>query len=213
MALSALRGSRLVTAVHINVLQTADALVQVAADRFVALATDSIRECGRFHVALSGGTTPRSLYAMLATDRYAARVDWSRVHVCWGDERCVPPAGPPMRGAGFDLVLLGMGTDGHTASLFPWSTAISEPERWAMPAYVADVSTSRVTCTPVLFNMAAAVVFLVVGSGKAATLREVLEGPHQPLRLPAQAIAPRDGSVSWLLDADAAAHLTLAGYP
>ncbi len=202
---------------------------------------------------------------MLATDRYAARVDWSRVHVCWGDERCVPPAdpmsncrmaretlldhvavpaaqvhrirgedapaaaaaayegelrslfrtpaGPPMRGAGFDLVLLGMGADGHTASLFPGSTAISEQERWATPAHVADVSISRVTCTPVLFNTAAAVVFLVVGSGKAAMLREVLEGPHQPLRLPAQVIAPRDGSVNWLIDADAAAHLTLAGYP
>jgi 6-phosphogluconolactonase len=72
---------------------------------------------------------------------------------------------------------------------------------------------SRVTCTPVLFNTAAAVLFLVVGSDKAAMLREVLEGPHQPLRFPAQAIAPRDGSVNWLLDADAAAHLTLAGYP
>lgn len=253
------------TAVHINVLQTTDALVEDAAERFVVSAAGAIAAYGRCHVALSGGTTPKSLYAMLATEHYVARVDWSRVHVFWGDERCVPPAapmsnyrmaretlldhvavpaaqvhrirgedapaaaaaayegelrnlfhtpaGPPMRGTGFDLVLLGVGTDGHTASLFPGSTAISEQERWVTAAYVEDVSMSRVTCTPVLFNRAAAVVFLAVGSGKAAMLRQVLEGPHQPLRFPAQVIAPRDGSVNWLLDADAAANLTLARYP
>ena len=227
------------------------------------MATEAIRANGRFYIALSGGTTPKSLYAMLATDRYAARVDWSRVHLFWGDERCVPPtdpmsnyqmvrgtlidhvtlpddgihcihgendpaaaaaayerelrnvfrtpAGPPMHAARFDLVLLGLGTDGHTASLFPGVTAVSEQERWVTAAYVADVSMWRVTCTPVVFNSAAEVLFLVVGSDKAAMLRQVLEGPHQPAVLPAQVIATVDGNVFWLVDADAAANLTLIG--
>jgi len=252
-----------VTRVHVEVLPNPGALVTVAAERFVALAAAAIRADGRFHVALSGGTTPKSLYEMLATDRYAARVDWSRVHLFWGDERCVPPtdpmsnyrmvretlidhvtlpdanvhrirgeddpaaaaaayerelrnafrtpAGPPRHGARFDLVLLGLGADGHTASLFPGLTAVSEQERWVTAAYVAAVSMWRVTCTPVVFNTAAAVVFLVAGPDKAAMLREVLEGPYQPALLPAQAIAPGDGSVSWLLDADAGANLTQAG--
>ena len=244
-------------------LQNRDALVQSAAERFVASAVEAIRTHGRFRVALSGGTTPKSLYTLLSTDRYAARVDWSRVHVFWGDERCVPPAdpmsnyrmvretlidrvplpaenvhrirgevdpvaaaaayerelrhelgisaGPPTPDARFDLMLLGMGDDGHTASLFPGLTAVSEHERWVMAEYVAEVSMWRVTCTAALFNTAAAVVFLVSGREKAAMLRRVLEGPYQPEVLPAQVVAPHDGSVCWLLDAAAAANLTEAG--
>lgn len=245
---------------HVAVLQSSDAVTRCAAERFVASAVEAIRAYGRFHVALSGGTTPKSLYAILASDRYAARVDWSRVHVFWGDERCVPPAdpmsnyrlvretlidhvpvpdenvhrirgeddpaaaaaayerelrlvfrtsaGPPVHGARFDLVFLGMGDNGHTASLFPGLTAVREHERWVMAQYVAEVSMWRVTCTPVLFNAAAAVVFLVVGRHKAAILRHVLEGPYQPEVLPAQVVAPHDGSVYWLLDAAAAAGRT-----
>lgn len=249
--------------VQIKVLQNHDALVQTAAESFVASAVAAIRTRGRFHVTLSGGTTPKRLYALLATDRYAARVDWSRVHVFWGDERCVPPAdptsnywmirktlidqvplpaenvhrirgeddpsaaavayeselrhvlgtpaGPPTPDARFDLVLLGMGDNGHTASLFPGLTAVREPERWVMEQYVPHVSMWRVTCTPVLLNAAAEVVFLVSGREKAATLRQVLEGPYRPELLPAQTVAPHGGSVCWLLDAAAAANLRDAG--
>ena len=251
------------TRVQIKVLQNPAELVQAAAERFVASAVEAIRTHGRFRVALSGGTTPKSLYTLLSTDRYAARVDWSRVHVFWGDERCVPPAdpmsnyrmvretlidqvplpaenvhrmrgeddpvaaaaayervlrhelgisaGPPTPDARFDLMLLGMGDDGHTASLFPGLTAVSEHERWVTAEYVAEVSMWRVSCTPALFNTAAAVVFLVSGREKAAMLRRVLEGPYQPEVLPAQVVAPHDGSVCWLLDAAAAANLTEAG--
>ncbi len=82
------------TRVQIKNVQNRDALVQTAAERLVVSAVEAMRTHGRFHVALSGGRTPKSLYAFLASDRYAARVDWSRVHVFWGDERCVPPADP-----------------------------------------------------------------------------------------------------------------------
>jgi len=120
-------------------------------------------------------------------------------------------AGPPTPDARFDLMLLGMGDDGHTASLFPGLTAVSEHERWVIAEYVAEVSMWRVTCTLAVFNTAAAVVFLVSGREKAAMLRRVLEGPYQPEVLPAQAVAPHDGYVCWLLDAAAAAKLTEAG--
>ncbi len=247
---------------QVKVLPTREALAQSAAERFVALARNAIRAYGRFHVALSGGTTPRSLYALLATEHYAARIDWSRVHVFWGDERCVrpddatsnyrmarealidlvplpdanvhrihgeddpaaaaaayeyelrnifrTPVGPPMPGAGFDLVLLGIGTNGHTASLFPGLTAVSERERWVTAAYVTQVSMWRITCTPVLFNTAAEVLFLVGGPDKAAMVHRVLEGPLEPALLSAQVVAPGYGAVVWLLDADAAANLTHA---
>ncbi|MDP3857312.1 MAG: 6-phosphogluconolactonase [Stagnimonas sp.] len=243
------------TQVQIMVLHDRSALVQAAAERFVAASIEAIRARGQFHVALSGGSTPKSLYGLLATKGYAARIDWSRVHLFWGDERCVPPTDPlsnyrmaretlidyvPLpagnvhrirgedepaaaaaayeielrqvlgTGAGFDLVLLGMGEDGHTASLFPQLTAVRERERWSMAEYVAAVSAWRITCTPVLLNASAAVLFLVSGGKKAAPLRQVLEGPYPPDALPARVVAPHDGSVCWLLDADAAADLTEA---
>jgi 6-phosphogluconolactonase len=88
--------------------------------------------------------------------------------------------------------------------------AVSEQERWVTAAYVAEASMWRVTCTPVVFNTAAEIVFLVVGSAKAATLRQVLEGPYRPAVFPAQVISPVDGSVWWLLDADAGVALTRA---
>ena len=216
---------------------------------------------GRFVVALSGGSTPKRLYALLATAAYAGRVDWSRVHVFWGDERCVPPDdpasnyrmareallsrvpvpegnvhrmrgeddpgsaaaayerelreifvtpdGPPacIPGRRFDLVLLGMGDNGHTASLFPGTPAVREAERWVLAQYVEAVSMWRVTLTPVVINAAAEVTFLVSGGDKAEMLRRVLKGPHVPDALPAQAIAPGHGRLRWLVDAAAAADL------
>jgi 6-phosphogluconolactonase len=232
-----------------------------AAERFVSVVTQAIHASGRFVVALAGGSTPKRLYALLATPEYADRVDWSRTHIFWGDERCVPPddpasnyrmtrevlldrvpvpqanihrirgedeparaaaayegelretfatpAGPPSRvpGRRFDLVLLGMGDNGHTASLFPGLAAVRERERWAVAEYVAEVSMWRVTLTPPVFNAAAHVVFLVSGANKAAMLQRVLEGPSEPEVLPAQAIAPSEGTLDWLVDAAAAARL------
>lgn len=118
--------------------------------------------------------------------------------------------GPPRRTAGarFDLVLLGMGDDGHTASLFPSSPALRERQLWVMAQQVEGVPTWRVTLTPPLIDAAAEVVFVVSGTSKAETLQRVLEGPHRPDHLPAQAVAPKEGQLVWLVDADAALRLT-----
>lgn len=244
----------------VAVFPTPDALMHAAAERFVAAAARGIAATGRFAVALAGGSTPRGLYALLATDAYAARVDWARVHAFWGDERCVPPddpasnfraardallahvpipdghvhrvrgeddpdaaaaayegdlraffatpSGPPRLapGARFDLVLLGMGADGHTASLFP-ADPPGAPGAWAIAVQRVPPATPRVTLTPAVFDAAAEVVFLVAGRAKADTLRRVLQGPRRADALPAQRIAPRAGTLRWLVDASAAADL------
>ena len=250
---------------QINVLPTADAVMHAAADLFVSAAARAIAATGRFTVALSGGSTPRSLYTLLATPTNAARIDWARVEIFWGDERCVAPGDsasnfrmttdallahvpipanhlhrirgedeprsaasayereirtlfatpnePPRTtsGARFDLVLLGMGGNGHTASLFPRLSAVRERQRWAVAEYVDEVSMWRVTLTPVVINAAATVLFLVVGREKAAMLHRVLDGPREPDALPAQAIEPHAGELVWLIDAAAAAALDQVG--
>jgi len=234
--------------------------MEAAAERLVTRAAAAIATSGRFIVALAGGSTPRGLYELLATPRHAPRIDWPRVHVFWGDERCVPPDDPAsnyrmtrealldhvpvlpsnvyrIHGEGlptaaadayeddlrrvfstpsgrpretasacFDLVLLGMGDNGHTASLFPGLTAVHESQRWVVAEYISEVSMWRVTLTPPVINAAADVLFLVSGAGKAAMLHRVLEGPRQPDAFPAQAIVPRGGA-TWLVDVAAAADL------
>jgi 6-phosphogluconolactonase len=286
---------------EIRTYPDSDRLARAAAQQFRTLAAGAIAAHGLFAVALAGGSTPRAAYALLATEEFAARpstesilskaeglrtgVDWSRVHIFWGDERCVPPDHPdsnyrmvretlldhiplparnvhrirgeinpeeaaadyertlrsffaqqPKRhycGTGgtccatgeketrvlpipsvvsaveprFDLVLLGMGQDGHTASLFPGTAALHEGARWVVAHYVDKLSAWRVTLTPVVFNAAAHVTFIVSGAGKAERLREVLAGPYQPDVLPAQVVRPTDGRLLWLVDAAAAAHL------
>ena len=111
-------------------------------------------------------------------------------------------------GARIDLVLLGLGEDGHTASLFPGSAAVHERTRWVMAARASAASVWRITLTPAVINAAAEVMFLVSGGAKAGILRRVLEDPRRPQDLPAQAIAPSNGRVGWCVDAAAAADLT-----
>jgi 6-phosphogluconolactonase len=240
---------------------TASALTARAAEMFISDAAVAIRRSGRFTVALSGGSTPRPLYELLASPHHAGRVDWPRVHRFWSDERCVPPedaqsnyrmvrhaliervplppgnvhrmrgedppaeaaaayerelrchlatpAGPPRTAPGrrFDLALLGMGTDGHTASIVPGRAAVRERKRWVVAEKVALVPEWRLTLTPPVLGAAAHVAFLVSGADKAAMLHRVLDGPRKPYLLPAQSIAPADGVLDWLVDADAAARL------
>jgi 6-phosphogluconolactonase len=247
---------------NVEIFPTVAELTAAAAERFVEAADAAIEATETFSVALSGGSTPRDLFTVLATPEYSSRVRWPRVHVYWGDERCVPPddaesnyrmarelmldhvpvpaanihrirgedapwaaagryerelraafgapAGPPRRAPGsrFDLVLLGLGADGHTASLFPHQRAVRErARRWAMAENVETLQAWRVTLTPVILNEAAEVVFLVAGREKAAILRRVLYGPRDTNDLPAQAIAPVEGRLRWLVDAAAAADL------
>jgi 6-phosphogluconolactonase len=248
----------------IKVYPDAWRLAHAAADHIVLLAGEAIASHGRFAVALAGGSTPKAAYALLATDEYATRVDWSRVHIFWGDERCVPPDHPDsnyrmarealldhvplpaenvhrMRGElepgqaareyeavlrtffspsgadgeaqgetlfpSFDLILLGMGDDGHTASLFPGTVAIHEQTRWVVAQRVEKLEAWRITLTPVVINAAANVTFVVSGAGKAERLRQVLNGPRQPDVLPAQVVDPDSGRLYWLVDGSAASSL------
>lgn len=227
-------------------------LYKQAAALFERLAGEAVSVRGRFTVVLSGGSTPRGVYALLAEAGVRERIPWSHVHLFWGDERCVPPTHPesnyrlaeetlisrvpipaqnihripaeqaPAQAASayeqtlreffalpadtppcFDLVFLGMGPDGHTASLFPGTVGLREEKRLVIAHHVEKLGAWRVTLTPPVLNQAAYVVFLVCGADKAATLREVLQGEYQPERLPAQLIRPVHGTLLWLVDQDA----------
>jgi 6-phosphogluconolactonase len=117
----------------------------------------------------------------------------------------IDPDGEPPR---FDLVLLGMGADGHTASLFPFTEATKEETRWVISNYVPKLDSFRLTLTARILNKAAHVLFLVAGEDKADALAQVLEGEHEPLRLPAQLIQPEEGELAWFIDTLAATKLT-----
>jgi 6-phosphogluconolactonase len=106
-----------------------------------------------------------------------------------------------------DMVLLGMGADGHTASLFPATAALNEKERWVVANHVPQLAINRMTLTPVILNRATYLLFLVVGTDKASALADVLEGPKEPLRLPSQLIRPTNGRLLWLADRAAASKL------
>ncbi len=237
----------------IKVYPDPESLSRAAAALLVTQANLAVAHRGRFSVALSGGTTPRRTYELLAAPPFLDQAPWDRMHVFWGDERCVPLddprsnarmaktawldrvpipkaqihpldcarapaeaarhyeaqlreffAGRPPR---LDLVLLGLGDNGHTASLFPGTMVLEETRHWAAPVYVAEADLYRVTLTAPLINQAAVVAFLVAGGSKAGVLQEVLHGPRDPGRLPAQLIQPQNGEVLWLIDQEAAASL------
>ncbi|MCD6351549.1 MAG: 6-phosphogluconolactonase [Armatimonadetes bacterium] len=113
----------------------------------------------------------------------------------------------------FDLVLLGLGADGHTASLFPGTTALEEQERWAVPVWVPKLESWRATLTLAVINAAREVMFLVAGEAKAEAVQQCLAGPLGERALPAQRVVPREGKLVWLLDAAAARLLTEAESP
>ncbi|MFQ6104350.1 MAG: 6-phosphogluconolactonase [Candidatus Glassbacteria bacterium] len=231
-------------------------LSKAAAEEFVSLEQEAIKQKGSFAVALSGGNTPRGLYSLLASeaDPYRTQIRWDRVHFFWGDERNVSPDHPDSnfrmvmdallskvpvpaenihrikaedadieKAAGdyerllrkvfslkasklprFDLVLLGMGRDGHTASLFPLTDVLGERERLVAALYVEKLDSHRITLTIPVINNAACIVFLVSGGEKAETLKKVLHGKYQPEQFPAQAIRPTRGRLLWIVDSNAA---------
>ena len=242
----------------VRVFPGGDAMLDAAVEVVIREAAASIAGRGRFTAVLAGGSTPQGLYQRLAHAPHRDRIEWTCVHLFWGDERCVPPADaasnyrmargalldhvpiPPAqvhrihgedepgeeaarydallrtalnapggsRTGVFDLVLLGLGTDGHTASLFPGMTAPRESARWVVAEHIDNARGWRITLTPVPLNAAHAVVFLVAGADKAPALAAVLEGPVLPDALPAQRVATGATAVRWMVDRAAASRLT-----
>ena len=217
---------------------------------------DAVSQRSHFTVALSGGSTPKRLYELLANadEEYFSQIPWDQVQFFWTDERHVGPDHPdsnyrmaneamlskvPIESAQvhrmlgeltdpneaahrydslltktfdselprFDLVLLGLGNDGHTASLFPGTTALLEQHQLVTAPWVEKLNSHRLTMTLPLLNNAAAIVFLVSGADKSDILSQVLDGP--PGKFPAQLIDPVDGRLTWLVDRAAALNLTL----
>ena len=242
----------------VRVLADPETVARAAAGEFVRLARKPHAKGQAFRVALSGGSTPRRTYEILAEAPFRDMVDWKRVHFFWGDERCVPPDHPdsnyrmaleallsrvpaaPARihrieaertdadaaareyqhevtrifGSTenaptpvFDLILLGLGPDGHTASLFPRTAALREVERWVVANFVPELGARRMTFTYPLLNRAAHLLFVSTGVEKSAILAEVLEGPEDPERLPAQGVKPSSGTLTWIVDGGAASGL------
>jgi 6-phosphogluconolactonase len=243
---------------EIRIFKDIEALSHAAAGLFVEQVAEAVRQRGRFLVALNGGTTPARLFQLLAGD-LGAQPDWNKVHVFWGDERCVPPEDPgssygqareillsrvPLPGSNihrivgelgpvqaayqyalvlrqfsspsldwprFDLVYLGMGEDGHTASLFPGSPVEGTEPTLPVTAHYQDRPANRVTLTPVVLNSAHRIAFMVTGEKKADTLAKVLRETHtrNPWLYPAQRIQPEDGRLTWLVDEEAASKLNI----
>jgi 6-phosphogluconolactonase len=248
--------------VEIRTLTTPQELFAAAAEEVVRAATEAVAQRGRFTIALSGGSTPKSLFNLLATNARTV-LPWDRMFFFWGDERHVPPTDPdsnykmaeetmlskipvaagnvfriaaenpdaaaaaeayektlqkffaiepgggkPSQFPRFDLILLGMGPDGHTASLFPGSAGLQEKSRLVIANWVEKFKTSRLTFTLPVLNAAACVTFLVSGTDKAPALHEVLEGNAPGEQYPAKLIHPADGNLIWLIDRAAASELT-----
>jgi len=238
----------------IIVKENAAMLAQKATTLFRQTAKESIDRQGRFVVAISGGSTPRRMYRMLAEEPYDSAIPWDKTYIFWVDERCVPendPASnfgaakkdflnrvpvpgdqvypmpgelPPKQGAQkyqkvlieffnlkdgrfpiFDLIFLGMGTDGHTASLFPGHRTVDEKKRLVVAVKGGDPDVNRLTLTLPVLNRARQIVFLISGKEKAATLKTVFEKDQS--RFPVQKIHALDKELNWLLDRESASLL------
>ena len=226
-------------------------LAREAARRFAEMADAFTDDAGRFTVALSGGSTPKAMFQILAEKPFADSLPWRSSYFFWGDERCVPPDHPDSnfrmaneallskvpipsenifripaededheRAAanysetlqtfiaeerpGLDLVFLGMGADGHTASLFPGTTALRVNDRVAVGNYVEKFQSWRITLTADSINRARNIIFLVAGADKAPALKEVIRGPRNPEQYPSQLIEPSHGTLLWMVDEAAA---------
>jgi 6-phosphogluconolactonase len=217
-------------------------LAIAAADYFVQLSNDAINAKGKFIVALSGGSTPATLFALLATEEYAAKIQWKKVYIFWGDERCValdsmdnnafnaktillnkvpipaknifviPVEETPVNAAiyyeatikiffksdkpVFDLILLGMGDDGHTASLFPHSTILQEKIKLVMEVFLPEKNVWRISMTEPIINAAKSKLFLISGKAKETMLNIVLYGNKDFENYPAQMIENAEWFVS-----------------
>jgi 6-phosphogluconolactonase len=234
------------------------AVAQAAAQLFTDAITKAVQSRGLARVAISGGTTPKAMFQLLAdpTQPFLAQIPWSKLFLYWVDERSVAPDQPDsnyrmtneamlskvplpaaqifrmegeldpeiaaaryesiirnsfkLEGAEtptFDLVLLGMGDDGHTASLFPHTEALDNLTHIAIANHVPQKDTWRITLTWPVINQGREVAFLIEGAAKAQVLHDVFLGPYQPDTFPSQLIRPASGRLILLLDSAAAAKL------
>lgn len=245
--------------IELRRLTTPQDLFQAAAEEVIRAATSAITERGRFTIALSGGSTPKNLYTLIAANA-SASLPWDRMFFFWGDERHVPPDNPdsnyrmaketllskvaippanifripaenpdasaaadayeqtlrkffavaPGEFPRFDLILLGIGPDGHTASLFPETAALEETSRLVVANWVEKLQTNRITFTLPVLNAARCVAFLVSGTDKAAVLHEVLEGKVPAEKYPSKLVRPSEGKLIWFVDRAAASQLSTA---
>jgi 6-phosphogluconolactonase len=226
----------------ISYFDSAALLAKAAADYFVKLSNEAIETKGKFTVALSGGSTPAAMFKILATTEYADIINWKKVYIFWGDERCVPldsednnafnaknillnkvpipsknifiiPVNETPVNAAiyyeatlkisfktdkpiFDLVLLGMGDDGHTASLFPCTTILQEKNKLVKEVFLADKNVWRISLTEPIINAAKHKLFLVAGTAKANMLDIILHGEKDLEKYPAQMIENAEWFVS-----------------
>lgn len=240
-------------------LTTPQELFQAAADEVIRAANEAVRQEGQFTIALSGGSTPRGLYTLIAANA-AGTLPWDKMFFFFGDERHVPPNHPdsnfrmadqallskvPVPGSNifripaevpdaavaahtyektlreffslkpgefprFDVILLGLGADGHTASLFPGTAALQEKSRLVVANWVEKLKSTRITLTLPVLNGGRMVVFLVSGNAKAAILHEVLEGKGPDEKYPCRMVKPTDGRLIWFVDRAAASELASA---
>jgi 6-phosphogluconolactonase len=243
---------------HFHIYKDPEAFNISASDWIVDEIAKVLSQKDKCTIALSGGNTPRAIYKLLSASPRKDKIDWSRMHVFWGDERAVPfedprnnakmafdtllgrvnippsqihvmrtdiapeqsaheyekilktyfengtPEEPPIT---FDLVLLGMGDDGHTLSLFPGMTEIFEDESWTMTIYLPSQNMFRITLTRVVVNLSSRIAFFAIGAGKAKALMEVLQGSFHPEAYPSQLIQPVYGELHWFVDEAAASQL------
>ncbi len=236
---------------EVLILPDPAAITRRAAEEFLKSATEAVERKGSFCVSLSGGSTPKALYALLGDDPvFHSKMPWERIHFFFGDERHVVPdsqdsnfrmANEALFSKGlvkpehitrirgeypdaekaaleyeqalrayfklkdgeyprFDLVLLGMGDEGHTLSLFPGTRALHAANRIVVRNWIGKLFTERITLTAPAVNQANRLLFLVTRADKAPALKAVLEGPYEPEQLPAQLIQPVNGKLLWLVD-------------
>ncbi len=238
----------------LHILPDAESVAQHAAAFITERIEQTLRSRDRFTLALSGGSTPKRLHELLSVEPYRSRIDWSRIHIFWGDERYLPFEDernnarmafdtllrhvsipekqihvmrtdlPDPRESSrqyeavlhqyfdgkeqsFDLLLLGMGDDGHTLSLFPGTEVVHETERWCTSLFLKQQDMFRITLTKTIANKSACILFLTTGANKANALKEVLQGDTNINLYPSQVIQPEYGVTHWMVDKAAASLL------
>ena len=244
---------------EVRILPDTNAIARRAAEKIIEAAAVAVKEKGVFTISLAGGSTPKTLYNLLATDPvFRSQMPWDKTQFFFGDERHVPPddSESNFRMASesmlskvslkpeqvirikaeypdaeksakeyeqtlrawfklsdgqlprFDVLLLGMGDEGHTLSLFPGTKALHDNGRLVMSNWIGKLYTERVTITAPVANHSALVIFMVTKADKALALKAVLEGPYEPEQLPSQLIRPTNGKLLWLVDTTAAGKLS-----